>query len=149
MAAGLITVVILSASEGSASVPASEAPRRPAIAKTPHVPDSWKEFSKTYCVRCHGPNKAKGKIRLDTLTTSITTEKEYRLWENVLRQVEGGDMPPEDELRPKAAVLSTLTARVDGFLAKARESGLQEVEIELATVTGTVTISRISVTRTS
>ena len=46
-------------------------------------------FLKTYCVTCHGPDKQKGKIRLDQLTASPCDRKEAELWSKMLEAMEG------------------------------------------------------------
>jgi len=48
-----------------------------------------------YCYSCHGVDKQRGRVRLDTVHTnfSIATHKES--WEGVLEQIEIGEMPPE------------------------------------------------------
>ncbi|MCM8529699.1 MAG: DUF1587 domain-containing protein, partial [Lentisphaeraceae bacterium] len=45
-----------------------------------------------YCVDCHGPEKQKGKLRLDDLT-----ELDAKAWFDIYDQINEGDMPPEDE----------------------------------------------------
>ena len=45
-----------------------------------------------YCVECHGPEKQKGKVRLDDLT-----ELDAKAWFDIYDQINEGEMPPEDE----------------------------------------------------
>ena len=52
-------------------------------------------FLKEYCVSCHGPDKAKGKIRLDGIGSSMAVEKDARLWIRVLEALEFGEMPSD------------------------------------------------------
>ena len=56
-------------------------------------------FLKEYCVSCHGPEKAKGKIRLDGLGSSMAVEKDARLWARVLEALEFGEMPSDKATR--------------------------------------------------
>lgn len=58
-------------------------------------------FFKAHCVKCHGPDKQKAKVRLDTIGP-ITDEKSAELWEKVLIALEDKEMPPEDEPTVKA-----------------------------------------------
>ncbi|MDP7009967.1 MAG: DUF1592 domain-containing protein, partial [Verrucomicrobiota bacterium] len=52
-------------------------------------------FLKTYCVSCHGPGKAKGKIRVDGLDASMTGRKQVELWARTLEALEFGEMPSD------------------------------------------------------
>jgi hypothetical protein len=51
-----------------------------------------------HCVDCHGSEKQKGKLRLDTL--GGITEANLETWQDILDAVETGDMPPEKKPRP-------------------------------------------------
>ena len=52
-------------------------------------------FLKTYCVSCHGPEKVKGKIRVDDLDASMTGRKQVELWAQTLEALEFGEMPSD------------------------------------------------------
>jgi hypothetical protein len=56
-------------------------------------------FLKNYCVSCHGSEKAKGKIRLDGIGSSMAVEKDARLWARVLEALEFGEMPSDKATR--------------------------------------------------
>lgn len=58
-----------------------------------------KQLIKTHCVKCHGPNKQEGDVRLDDLSTDAN--QDVARWNLVHEQLRGGLMPPEDE--PKIA----------------------------------------------
>ena len=53
-------------------------------------------FLQTYCISCHGPDKAKGKIRLDGLQFPITETHDAELWQRVLEALQFGEMPPDN-----------------------------------------------------
>ncbi|MCF7785511.1 MAG: DUF1592 domain-containing protein [Prosthecobacter sp.] len=53
------------------------------------------------CVSCHGPDKQKGKFRVDDLPFEIKDIETAEKWQKVLNQMNSGDMPPEDEKQPK------------------------------------------------
>jgi len=53
------------------------------------------------CVKCHGPEKQKGKVRLDKPAEELFANAE--LLENVASMLELGDMPPEKAPQPTAA----------------------------------------------
>ena len=51
---------------------------------------------KTYCYRCHGPEKQKGDIRLDQLDIDLVKGKSTETWHDALNKLNRGEMPPED-----------------------------------------------------
>ena len=54
-------------------------------------------FLDSNCVKCHGPNKAKGKVRLHDLDGDLSREETSARWESVLNVLKSGEMPPEEE----------------------------------------------------
>jgi len=57
--------------------------------------DRIQPFLTTYCTSCHGPEKQKGKIRVDHLTASMSDRKEAELWSRMLEAIEFGEMPSD------------------------------------------------------
>lgn len=60
-------------------------------------------FFKTHCVKCHGPDKSKGKITLHALDGDLSAGHELKRWETILDVLESGEMPPEEEKQPSKA----------------------------------------------
>lgn len=56
-----------------------------------------------FCIRCHGPEKVKGRIALHALKRDFTGTADAESWARVLKAVEKGRMPPDDEPQPGAA----------------------------------------------
>ncbi len=50
------------------------------------------------CVRCHGPDKQKGDVRIDTLNPDLFHGSDVDWWLDVLGVLTNGEMPPEDEV---------------------------------------------------
>ena len=50
-----------------------------------------------HCVKCHGPEKQKGDLRLDTLSTDFTAATTASAWLEVRDNINLGEMPPDDE----------------------------------------------------
>ena len=48
------------------------------------------------CVGCHGPDKQKGKFRVDTLDPDLVKGKDVSWWLEVFDVISNGEMPPED-----------------------------------------------------
>ena len=51
---------------------------------------------KRVCVVCHGPEKQKGKLRIDTLDPDLQKGKDVNWWLEVFDVISNGEMPPED-----------------------------------------------------
>jgi hypothetical protein len=72
------------------------------------------KFFAQNCVKCHGPEKQKGKVRLDKPLDVLFAEEE--LLETIANVLETGDMPPEKAPQPKdeavADVLQILEKRI-------------------------------------
>jgi hypothetical protein len=58
------------------------------------------EFFTQHCVKCHGPKKQMGKVRLDRPSDAIFSDTE--LLETVVAVLEAGEMPPETAAQPQA-----------------------------------------------
>src|SRR5258708_39184723 len=58
-------------------------------------------FFAQHCSKCHGEKKKKGDLRVDTLPMDFNSPKIMGNWEEIMNRVNSGDMPPEDEDRPK------------------------------------------------
>ncbi|MCE9530882.1 MAG: DUF1588 domain-containing protein [Planctomycetes bacterium] len=57
-------------------------------------------FVQAHCVKCHGPAKQAGDVRLDNLSTDFAKDRER--WLAVRDQIRDGLMPPAKEPRPSA-----------------------------------------------
>lgn len=62
-----------------------------------------KPFFDQHCTGCHGEKKQKGDLRVDTLGSDFDSPKIAGHWMEIMERINSGDMPPEDEKRPKAA----------------------------------------------
>ncbi|HRH98787.1 MAG TPA: DUF1587 domain-containing protein, partial [Prosthecobacter sp.] len=73
-------------------------------------------FLKTHCIRCHGPEKEKGDLRIDQLSRDFKLGADTHHWAEVIEQVNSGEMPPKKEKKPTqeeiAAFVSSLDARI-------------------------------------
>ncbi len=92
------------------------------------VPDTQTAvFFKEHCLRCHGPEKAKGDLRLDRLDTDSSKPSTFDRWREIVARVQSGEMPPKKEPRPKPAQVQAfarqLNAKLDEASAKHRAEG--------------------------
>ncbi len=72
----------------------------------------------TYCVSCHGPEKAKADLRVDTLLKTRVDEATLPMWKEILSRLETRDMPPKDKKRPSESEYDTTIARIFADVVK-------------------------------
>ena len=72
------------------------------------------------CVQCHGPKKAKGKFRIDTLDPNLIEGGDIDWWLEVLDAVSNDEMPPEDsEVQLTNEEISKVTGWLSSEIQKA------------------------------
>ena len=76
-------------------------------------------FIKEHCTACHGPEKQKGKLRLDTLANNFADPAIASKWKEVVNSVGGHEMPPEDEKQPAPADAARFAEWLEQELARA------------------------------
>ncbi len=76
-------------------------------------------FMEENCFKCHDEEKQKGDIRLDTLGFDFTQARNAISWQDVSDMLVIGDMPPEEEVRPDAALMSQVIGAIDSRLRAA------------------------------
>ncbi|MEC7801359.1 MAG: DUF1592 domain-containing protein, partial [Verrucomicrobiota bacterium] len=82
---------------------------------------------KANCVKCHGANKQKGDVRLDTLSTDLLNDRRAaEIWHDASDQIKLGEMPPEDEKALSSKERRLLTEWIDSNL----EDALQKMKGE-------------------
>jgi mono/diheme cytochrome c family protein len=101
----LIRIAILALSLPRVSV-ANEPPARPADPARERVV----QFVAAHCVKCHGPDKQAGGVRLDNLPADPAKDPDR--WAAVGDQLRDGLMPPAKEPRPDAAKARDVVAWV-------------------------------------
>ncbi|MBA4064743.1 MAG: hypothetical protein C0501_13715 [Isosphaera sp.] len=74
--------------------------------------DTAAPFLTAHCVKCHGPDKPAGGVRLDDLPADPA--KDVERWAAVRDQVRDGLMPPAKEPKPDAAQARAVVAWVSG-----------------------------------
>ena len=67
-------------------------------------PEIIQPFLKEHCIKCHGPEKKKGKLVLHTIKDDFGSEAGSERWIEILNQLTFGEMPPPDEeIRPESS----------------------------------------------
>lgn len=104
-------------------------PLSPARAASPL--DDVRPFLKAHCYQCHGETKQKNDKRFDTLATELSKVETLETWQEILDQLNLGEMPPAKEPRPDpkatAKVIEILSAQLREAYAARRSTGAQTV----------------------
>ena len=79
-------------------------------------------FFEEHCVRCHGPEKQKGKFRVDTLKPDFLDTESAGHWIEVMDNINLGEMPPEDEPLPEIADLDVVAKWIAKELRDAQKA---------------------------
>jgi hypothetical protein len=89
-------------------------------------------FLKSHCFRCHGADKQRGKMRLDTLSLQMNDDTIAQRWQDVLDALNAGDMPPEGAKQPAQEELTqVLAALTDGLKVARRQLSGQGREVSM------------------
>jgi hypothetical protein len=113
----ILTCLIVAAAASSARpLPAAdEAPQAATVTFASHV----QPFLATYCVSCHGATKQKGERRFDRLTGEIQGDNEAIDLQDMLDQLNLGEMPPKEARQPtseeRRRAIGWLTGRIEQF----------------------------------
>lgn len=95
-----------------------------------------KPFIENTCLDCHSTKKKKGNFDLEQYQTRDELLKDAEKWEEVVRKLRAGEMPPEDEPRPDPVQVKAVAQWVDRTITRA--------EIAAARDPGRVTTRRLN-----
>ena len=88
-------------------------------------------FLRKHCVMCHGSQVQKNDLRLDNLGTNLDDRRTLETWQDILDQLNLGDMPPDKAMQPTAEQLADtvdlLTAVLAKTYAERKSTGAQTV----------------------
>ena len=86
------------------------------IAAAVRAAEPFDAFLEAHCIRCHGPEKEKGDLRIDQLSRDFKVGADTHHWAEMIEQVNSGEMPPKKEKKPTqeeiAAFVTSLDARI-------------------------------------
>lgn len=129
LAVGLLTLSVLpvraaflAPAKRSAAKPAATRPTpapKPEPAVAADLAKSVQPFVKEHCLRCHGPEKQLGKLRLDTLGVNLEDPLVAAKWAEVMSVVNNRQMPPANEKQPSADASGEFVERIRAELARA------------------------------
>ncbi len=76
--------------------------------------DPVRPFLKQHCIACHGAEKPKGDLRLDTLVPDFSDAANRERWLTVLKRLQAGEMPPKAKPRPAEAEVRAVSDWING-----------------------------------
>ena len=91
------------------------------------APKSIEPFFETYCYSCHDADTTKADLNLEDLTRSIADSADALNWQDILDQLNAGEMPPKKKKQPSAEelamVVGDLTESLQAAQNMLRDSG--------------------------
>ena len=89
-------------------------------APPPDFKQGVQPFLEKYCYNCHGHDKTKADLNLESYKDASGFYRDQRMWRQLVTQVVAGEMPPpERKTRPTQAEIEALQAQVRGLLGQA------------------------------
>ena len=91
------------------------------------IPKSIETFLETHCYDCHDEATSKADLNLEGLTRSIGNSTDALHWQDILDQLNAGEMPPKKKPRPPkdelAGVVGDLTEALQSAQKMLKDSG--------------------------
>jgi mono/diheme cytochrome c family protein len=82
--------------------------------------EPFEAFLDKHCLRCHGPEKQKGELRLDQLSRDFKLGTDSHRWAEAMEKVNSGEMPPKKEKKPTQAEIAAFVTTLDARLKEGR-----------------------------
>ena len=86
------------------------------------APPSPQDFLHSYCISCHGPEKQKADRRFDHLVIPAKTTEHVIDLQDIVDQLNLGDMPPKKSKQPSEAERSAIVTSFTKAVAEARKT---------------------------
>ena len=90
------------------------------MAITVHGAEPFEAFVQTHCIRCHGPDKQKGDLRIDQLSRDFKLGADGHQWADAIEKVNAGEMPPVKEKQPSKDEITAFVSDLDARLKEGR-----------------------------
>ena len=84
--------------------------------------EPFEAFVTTHCIRCHGPEKEKGDLRIDQLSRDFQVGVDSQHWGDVMEQVNSGEMPPKKDKgkKPTQQEIGAFVTTLDALMKEGR-----------------------------
>jgi len=90
-----------------------------AVASSARADDFQKQvepFAKKYCQACHNKTQARGDLDLTRYTRDGDVTGDFRRWQNVVKFIRGGEMPPGDKTQPTLEERNAVVGAIESIL---------------------------------
>jgi len=84
--------------------------------------EPFEAFLEKHCIRCHGPEKEKGDLRIDRLSRDFKLGADTHHWAEMMEQVNSGEMPPKKEMKPTQEEIAAFVTSLDSRIKEGRAS---------------------------
>ena len=87
-----------------------------------HAKEPFEAFLDSHCIRCHGPEKEKGDLRIDQLSRDFKLGADTHHWAEIIEQVNSGEMPPkkDKEKKPTQEEIAGFVTNLDAQMKQGR-----------------------------
>ncbi|MFN9718650.1 MAG: DUF1592 domain-containing protein [Planctomycetota bacterium] len=82
--------------------------------------DALETFLTNHCVRCHGPERVEGDIRLDQLSRDFRLGTDTHHWAEAIDKINSGEMPPKTEPQPTQGEIAAFVINMDAKIREGR-----------------------------
>ncbi|HAB15208.1 MAG TPA: hypothetical protein DCE44_02040, partial [Verrucomicrobiales bacterium] len=85
--------------------------------------EPFEAFLEKHCIRCHGPEKEKGDLRIDQLSRDFKSGVDSHQWTESIEKVNSGEMPPKkekDKPKPTQEEISAFVTSLDARIKEGR-----------------------------
>ena len=79
-----------------------------------------KPFFRLHCIRCHGPDREEGGVRVDEISDNLDDLNSIDALQNILDEITVGSMPPASEPTPSDQALKNVTRAISKHIADAK-----------------------------
>jgi mono/diheme cytochrome c family protein len=90
------------------------------LAGTARAAEPFDAFLEKHCIRCHGPEKEKGELRIDQLSRDFKLGADAHRWADMIDQINSGDMPPKKEKKPTQEEIAGFVTTIDSLIKQGR-----------------------------
>jgi hypothetical protein len=88
--------------------------------------EPFEVFLDKHCVRCHGPEKQEGDLRIDQLSRNFKAGTDTHHWAECLDKVNTGEMPPKDQPKPTQNEIAAFLTGIDALIKEGRAARMAE-----------------------
>jgi mono/diheme cytochrome c family protein len=84
--------------------------------------EPFEAFLEKHCIKCHGPEKEKGDLRIDQLSRDFKLGADSHHWAEAIENVNSGEMPPKKEKKPTQEEIAAFVTNLDSLLKEGRSA---------------------------